>query len=61
MWGTLRLAYTRVWGSANPRFHYRPSLVWPPLPVPDNGVKVKLPDGSEQEVDDQIQLYWCVR
>jgi hypothetical protein len=43
---------------ANPRFHYRPSLVWPPLPVPDNGVMVKLADGTEKEVDDQIQLYW---
>lgn len=46
--------------STDRSFHYRPSLVWPPLPVPENGIKIHLADGSERVVDDQIQLYWYV-
>lgn len=38
------------------RFHYRPSLVWPPLR--GDGVEIATLDGKKRVVDDQIQMYW---
>lgn len=50
----------KLWGRIvlTVRFHYKPSVAWPP--PPGDGVTVKLPDGSEEHFDEQIQMYWCV-
>ena len=38
------------------RFHYKPGVAWPPLP--GDGITVRMPDGSNQTFNEQIQIYW---
>jgi hypothetical protein len=38
------------------RFHYKPSVAWPP--APGDGITVTMPDGSEAHFDEQVQMYW---
>ena len=40
------------------RFHYKPSVAWPP--APGDGITVTMPDGSEAHFDEQVQMYWWV-
>jgi hypothetical protein len=38
------------------RFHYKPSVAWPP--APGDGITVTMPDGSDAHFDEQVQMYW---
>lgn len=37
-------------------FHFKPSIVWPP--IPGEGVEIETKDGKTMKLDDQLQLYW---
>lgn len=39
-------------------FHYKPSLVWPP--IPGDGIEILMEDGTKKIMPEQIQLYWYV-
>ena len=51
-----RLAVDPPRGELIPRFHYKPSVAWPP--APGDGIAVTMPDGTEAHIDEQVQMYW---